>query len=503
MSTDAATISVSLVSHTNAGKTTLARTLLDRDIGTIRDQAHVTDTVESHLMAETGQGDRLLLWDTPGFGDSVRLARRLEQQDQALGWLRSQVWDRVRDRALWSSQQAVVHVREQADVVLYLVNAAEDPETAAYLEPEMRILAWAGRPVVVLLNQLGPPRTPSQEAAELGRWREHLRAFEPVQSVLALDAFARCWVQEDLLMARIADCLPQERRAAAQRLRAARRAVHETRFTRAAGLLAANLAQAADDRVVLASTGPLGSLRELGGLVGLPVASLRRARDEAMVELAGRWDDSLRRTTAALLELHALGGQASIEIITRVAGHFRVSEQLDEGKAAIFGGVTTGALAGLKADLATGGFTLGGGMLAGGILGALGAAGLARGINLFRGVQGVTIEWSQGVLVGKVRTLCLMYLAVAHFGRGRGQWIRAEYPPHWSDVVDRAIEPHRQAFEELLARGRRAEADPVAGPAAQDRRAAMAPALEAVLRDILRTLYPQAVPASPGAAHDR
>src|SRR5690606_3808442 len=35
------TISLSLVSHTNVGKTTLARTLLGRDVGTVRDEAHV------------------------------------------------------------------------------------------------------------------------------------------------------------------------------------------------------------------------------------------------------------------------------------------------------------------------------------------------------------------------------------------------------------------------------------------------------------------------------
>mgnify|MGYP003495171562 CR=1 FL=1 len=36
-------IALSLVSHTNAGKTTLARTLLGRDIGEVRDAPHVTD----------------------------------------------------------------------------------------------------------------------------------------------------------------------------------------------------------------------------------------------------------------------------------------------------------------------------------------------------------------------------------------------------------------------------------------------------------------------------
>jgi ribosome biogenesis GTPase A len=38
----ATTVSLSLVSHTNVGKTTLARTLLGRDVGEVRDAPHVT-----------------------------------------------------------------------------------------------------------------------------------------------------------------------------------------------------------------------------------------------------------------------------------------------------------------------------------------------------------------------------------------------------------------------------------------------------------------------------
>ena len=62
-----------------------------------------------------------------------RLAKRLLQSDKPIGWFVSQVWDRFADRALWSSQQAVHNVREEADVVLYLVNAAENPEDAGYV----------------------------------------------------------------------------------------------------------------------------------------------------------------------------------------------------------------------------------------------------------------------------------------------------------------------------------------------------------------------------------
>jgi hypothetical protein len=182
-------IALSLVSHTNAGKTTLARTLLRADVGEVRDAPHVTEFAEVQTMMATPEGERLLLWDTPGFGDSVRLAKRLRQSSQPIGWFLSQVWDRWRDRPFWASQQAMRNLRDEADVMLYLVNAAESPEAAGYIAPEMELLAWVGKPVIALLNQLGPPGAPALEAAELARWRSHLAAHSAVKAVAAARRF--------------------------------------------------------------------------------------------------------------------------------------------------------------------------------------------------------------------------------------------------------------------------------------------------------------------------
>jgi predicted GTPase len=85
-------VRLSLISHTNVGKTTLARTLLRRDIGEVRDAAHVTEVAESHTLIETAQDEALVLWDTPGFGDSARLLHRLEQSGNPLGCTPTQVW---------------------------------------------------------------------------------------------------------------------------------------------------------------------------------------------------------------------------------------------------------------------------------------------------------------------------------------------------------------------------------------------------------------------------
>ena len=179
-------VALSLISHTNVGKTALARTLLGRDVGEVRDEAHVTVTAERYPMIESPQGDVLVLWDTPGFGDSARLARRLAVLDKPIVGFLAMTWDRWRDRALWSSQQAVRNVRDEADIVLYLVNAAESPLDAGYIAPELTILEWIGKPVIALLNQVGRPRAASDEAADVARWRDALGPRPMIHGGLSL-----------------------------------------------------------------------------------------------------------------------------------------------------------------------------------------------------------------------------------------------------------------------------------------------------------------------------
>ena len=446
------TIALSLVSHTNVGKTTLARTLLRRDIGEVRDDAHVTQRAEAQLMIASPEGHRLELWDTPGFGDSVRLARRLAQAGNPIGWFMSEVWDRLRDRAFWSSQHAVRNVFEQADVVLYLVNASESPGDAGYLDAELQVLTLLRKPVVVLLNQLGPPQPPAVEAAEVQRWRERTGGAACVREVLALDAFARCWVQEGALLQRIAPLLPADRQAAFDALARAWAARSEATWQQAMGVLARRLARAALDLQPVADAGWADRLKSVGSSLGLRRADDATPRQQAERVLAERLAADIRATTDELIALHGLGGRAGATVLARLAEHYAARQPASEGRAAVLGGMLTGALAGLKADLLTGGLTMGGGLLAGGVIGALGAAGLARGYNLVRGVEQPTLSWSTTVLEELAHAALLGYLAVAHFGRGRGDWAETEHPAFWTAQVSAVLDARRDALHALWQR---------------------------------------------------
>jgi hypothetical protein len=190
-----------------------------------------------------------------------------------------------------------------------------------------------------------------------------------------------------------------------------------------------------------------------------------------------------------LLQLHGIGGAAEEEILRRLASHYELRLRMDEKGAAIWGGVVSGALVGLKADVLSGGLTLGGGLLAGGLLGALGGAGLARCVNLVRGTERSSIAWNAEALDQMVDAALLRYLAVAHFGRGRGDWVQGEAPPHWKDVIARELAPRRDELAQIWS---------IRNPRGDDgdRTAALTAALEPLVRDAaasaLARLYPGA-----------
>jgi hypothetical protein len=481
-------IALALVSHTNVGKTTLARTLLGRDVGTVRDAPHITEAAERFRLIETAEGDALELWDTPGFGDSVRLARRLAQRGSPLGWFLAEVWDRFRDRAFWSTQQAVRATLDHADVVLYLVNASERPQEAAYIASEMQVLALIGKPVLVLLNQMGAPKPANEEKAQLALWQQHLGSFPCVRAVLPLDAFARCWVQEIALLDAIREVLPAGKNESFARLAANWQARREETFAQSMRVLALRLARAAADREKVADAGLRGRLRELSAALGLTGETEATAKQAAMAALAERLDADIRATTDRLIALHGLAGHARDDILNRLAGHYAVRERVSEGKAALLGGALTGALAGLKADLATGGLTLGGGLLVGGVLGALGAAGLARGYNVVRGTEQTEIAWTDEVLDELAASALLAYLAVAHYGRGRGEWTPSEHPAHWQDEVRAALQESDGALRSIWAQR-------ASNRAAEEQAAALEAELTRAARAVLARLYPQTVTA--------
>jgi hypothetical protein len=160
-----------------------------------------------------------------------------------------------------------------------------------------------------------------------------------------------------------------------------------------------------------------------------------RAR-QAMLD---RLDESVRACTAELVALHGLTGTASADILRQVTTAFETRRAPDADKAGLWGGLVTGALGGLAADVAAGGLTFGAGAILGGIAGALGARKLTQRYNEERGLAGGTVRWSGEFLDARLGAALIRYLAVAHFGRGRGDFAASDPAPRWQAVVAGAL----------------------------------------------------------------
>lgn len=484
-------ISLSLVSHTNIGKTTLARTLLLRDVGEVADRAHVTETTDAYVLARSNAGGELILWDTPGFGNSVALAKRLEGRSNPVGWFLSSVWDRLANRSFWLDQVAMRHIRDTSSVVLYLVNASETFERSPYLEAEMRILSWLGKPAIVLLNQMGPPREPALEAAEVDAWKRSLAPYAFVTDVLPMDAFARCWVQEAALFDAIGRALPPEQHEAFAALRniwmRGRRAIYAS-SVEAIALYLRRLILASEPIPTLGLKARALSVAKRFGLFQ-DEKDAKEALADAQSALGSQAADGFCSLTNKLIEVNGLSGRGvSKEILRRLRVNWKISAfGVDPGSAAAVGtglGAASGAAAGLAADAAAGGLTLGLGTLIGGILGAVGGIGAAAAYNLKAGRRGSELSWSDEALESALLESILLYLAVAHFGRGRGEWTESESPAFWKGTAARAMKAHPVAFKTL-----RGEGNGESGRDADALQSALCANVDAVIRGIFQALY--------------
>jgi hypothetical protein len=292
-----------------------------------------------------------------------------------------------------------------------------------------------------------------------------------------------------------------------QGLRAAWRERRLVTFEAAVDEMAASLARIAALREILPESGGMrDTLRTMGSTLGNLWRQATRdaasAADESTLPpqvqaaqraLADKANTEIQESLSRLIAMHGLDGRAHAELSQRIARHYELELRIDEGKAAVLGGAVSGALGGLAADVASAGMTFGGGMIAGAVLGALAAAGAARGINIVRGRDQSWIGWSAAALEAMVEAALLRYLAVAHFGRGRGDWKQGEAPAHWRTIVQQVMREQQHAWSALWQARRDGAADDTRVAMSAPSAAALRPVLREAAVEILRRLYPRAM----------
>ena len=442
MSTKKSQIALSLISHTNIGKTTLARTLLRKDVGLVADRAHVTIENQKYTVLETEAGESLQLWDTPGFPNCQKILSRLEGAKNPVLRILTDVWDRFRDRPSWCAQQAVLNVQQEADVVLYLVNATEEPTMAGYIASELQLLEWIGKPVIVLMNQTGPPKDRDEQQRLEQPWKDYFGKYGFVKAVHSLDAFSRCWVQEGILFEAIQSLLSPDDRPIMTRLFSAWQRANLALFHSAMEQWAVVVARAASARVMTKGDGSPMEVQK------------QQAVDVLLRELV----NEVGATTKAVIALHGLEGdavgviQARMEHVEVQRGSQGMGEATLSGTAigGIGGALTSGAYAGLHLDAATGGVSMGlftvAGAVVGGVLGFLGGEAWAERKTTHTQAP---VTWSDDYLEVLAQDVIIRYLAIAHFGRGQGQYVAdPENPRFWVEKVKDSVSKHRPTLHQ-------------------------------------------------------
>jgi hypothetical protein len=370
-------IEVAVVGHTNAGKTSLLRTLTRRaDFGTVSERPGTTRHVEAVELVVDGR-PALLFLDTPGLEDSTALMARLRGQDATLP-----PPDRI--RAFLATPEATGRFEQEAKVLRALLTA----EAAFYVvdtrdtvlpkhRAELEALSWCARPVMPVLNFVRD--TSSRESD----WSAALSEYG-LHAIVRFDAVAPFTGAEQRLYQDLATLLrPRE-------------------------ALLAEVAEALDfERLERRRAG----LAEIAALLIAAAATRRTLPREQLAQAAERTREVdafraavLSRTRgciAALLEIQAFApDDARLEALPWLDGRWESdvfnAEALSRAGQALGTGALIGAGVGLAADVALAGLSLGAAATLGAAVGGAASQGFSgvghAVVNLVRGRVDLTVE---------------------------------------------------------------------------------------------------------------
>jgi len=445
-------VRIAVVGHTNAGKTSLMRTLTRRRrFGEVSSRPATTRHVE---MAEIGlEGKKAIeLFDTPGLEDSTGLLAYLDAARHETGgdWT-SAIEQLIASPAGTSFEQeakALAQLR-QSDVALYVIDARD--KVRAKHRDELEVLGRCAVPILPVLNFVADP------AALTGEWRSEL-ARKNMHAIVAFDTVVFDEAGEDALYAKIGTMLDRFAplfRALSQMLKDRREEIRRA----SAKLIADLLIDAAAARRTYQS--------------GDAAAEAERAED---------LKKALRKREAKCVKaLIALQDFSDEDYATKQLpiehGEWR-EDPFDPATLARFGlsagkAAATGAAAGLAVDLMTGGLTLGVAALAGAAAGFLFDTVRKHGGGLLDRLSGTTtLTIAEATL--KVIAMRELALAVALLHRGHGAmkpidlspWEQRPLPPetvallrparrevHWSSLNGRFFSKggRREELRDALA----------------------------------------------------
>ena len=460
--TEALTIAV--VGHTNAGKTSLLRTLTRRvDFGQVSDRPGTTRHAEAVALRLDGR-EAVRFIDTPGLEDSVALLDFLARQS---GDSRP---ERVRAflagpeaRASFEQEAKVLRaLLEQAGCAMLVIDTREPvlPKHRA----EIEILASCAKPVMPVLNFV------RDGASRLADWHRALEESN-LHARAEFDVVAPFTGAEQRLYADLATLLPARRAQLQHIVEALAQAERERRLA-ACRVIASTLIDVAAQRRSLSAEAFADPEQQQAWVRDFQAQTGRHARravDELLTLYAFGADD------AELTELPQLGGRWEDDLFN--------PELLKQAGRRLGLGAMIGAGMGAVADVALAGLSLGAATTLGATLGGAISGGwqpLWRKLqNRLDGVQELTVE--DPVLWLLAERLLALARALAQRGHAAQQRLRL------GAEAAGALGDDGQALIDALsaARGHPAWERGVAGALDDAERARLLEALAGALRPAL------------------
>ncbi len=421
-------LAIAVVGHTNAGKTSLLRTLTRRrDFGEVSDRPGTTRHVESVDLAIDGRA-ALRFFDTPGLEDPTGLLA-------ALGPLRADMTPPQRIRAFLETRAAREDFEQEAkvlralldiDAALFVIDCREP--VVAKFRCEVEILASCGKPVLPVLNFVRDPL--SREA----QWSALLADFA-LHAQARFDAVAPFEGGQAQLYASLQALLPQ-RQAVLQQVAGFLERERAERHEAGLRLIADALLSLAALRVTLSREEASSALK---------AQIVERFRADVLRRA--------RRAVQSLLDVHAFAhDDAELALLPWLDGRWAADlfhpETLRDAGVRLGKGAAIGAGIGLAADVALAGLSLGSAAALGATIGGAASQGFGtlgrRVADALQGREALSLE--DAVVMVVAQRLLVLHASLSargHAAHGRVDLERAALPVERLQPLLRAVQPAR------------------------------------------------------------